>query len=803
MTNLYIKIRAHFSPNVICTLILLIIFSIALFLRVYFPYEDVFVGDWVKFKKFDSWYHIRLVENLVHHFPYRISFDPYTLYPTGQNVVFAPFFDILLGFIIWTIGLGNPAPQTIETVSAYFPAILGALITVPVYFIGKELFNRNVGLLSAALIAILPGQFLMRSLLGFTDHHVAEVFFSTITILSLILALKSARKNEIAFSHIRSGYWKNIKISLLYPLLTGLFLGIYILSWIGGLFLVFIIFIYIAIQYIIDHLGGNSTDYLCIIGLPSFSIALIMIVPFLHQGALGGTIHLISLAIGALTFLVLSSVSRLMLTKNIKPAYYPLALAGLALVGLLAFYMIAPSLLSSILGKFNIFMPKGSALTIQEVQPLLFPHGVFSLQRAWRYFNTSFFIAIISFGFIIYSAAKKKNHEKILFLVWSVVMLFATLGQNRFAYYFAVNVALLNGYLCWKVLECILKILKRNDFRGPFLANKKAKLERKVERRKKLKGDKRQDRERRESRSFVTQYFGLRYIVIPTVIIIIFFGIFYPNIREAISLAKLPSDPNKDWYNSLVWMRENTPDPFQNPDFYYELYEKPPAGEGYNYPESAYGVMSWWDYGHWITRIAHRIPNSNPHQAGADRAARFFTSQDECSANKMLDKWGSKYVIIDHNMATTGFYAMAIFAGKSQSQFLEIYYERMANGKLKPIILCYPEYYRSMCSRLYNFGGKAVVPVNSTWVISYIERIGAKGNRYKEISDHKLFSTYKEAKAFLKTHPNYKIVGIYPFISPVPLRKLEHYKLIYQSDSTVIKRGDETISYVEIFEYIP
>ena len=67
----------------------------------------------------------------------------------------------------------------------------------------------------------------------------------------------------------------------------------------------------------------------------------------------------------------------------------------------------------------------------------------------------------------------------------------------------------------------------------------------------------------------------------------------------------------------------------------------------------------------------------------------------------------------------------------------------------------------------------------------------------------KLFSTYNEAEAFLETHPGYKIVGINPFISPIPLKKLEHYKLIYQSDTTVVKRGGEKISYVEIFEYIP
>jgi len=257
-------------------------------------------------------------------------------------------------------------------------------------------------------------------------------------------------------------------------------------------------------------------------------------------------------------------------------------------------------------------------------------------------------------------------------------------------------------------------------------------------------------------------------------------------------------------------MRHNTPDPFQDPDFYYESYEKPPAEEGYDYPSSAYGVMSWWDYGHWITAMAHRLPHSNPHQAGAQSAAQFFTAQDESSANEILDQLDCEYVIIDIEMATpytslpggewtTGkFYAMAIFAGKSPSQFFEIYYVP-EEGMLQPVY--YPEYYQSMCSRLYNFGGEEVVPRNSTWVISYTER-----NGYKEILTHERFPTYEEAKAYLEsqTSPNYRIVGNHPFVSPVPLEKLEHYQTVYESDSWGAKLDDEIVSYyVEIFEYQP
>jgi len=47
-------------------------------------------------------------------------------------------------------------------------------------------------------------------------------------------------------------------------------------------------------------------------------------------------------------------------------------------------------------------------------------------------------------------------------------------------------------------------------------------------------------------------------------------------------------------------------------------------------------------------------------------------------------------------------------------------------------------------------------------------------------------------------------VGSDPFVSPVPLEKLEHYQPVHHSDTWGAKRGDEIISYyVEIFEYQP
>ncbi len=212
--------------------------------------------------------------------------------------------------------------------------------------------------------------------------------------------------------------------------------------------------------------------------------------------------------------------------------------------------------------------------------------------------------------------------------------------------------------------------------------------------------------------------------------------------------------------------------------------------------------MSWWDYGHWITRIAHRIPISNPFQSGAEEVAQFFTMQDEASANKIMDELGSRYVIIDHTTVTTKFSAVTIWAGSSPEDFCDIYYQPVG-GKLVPKLFFYPEYYQSMSTRLYNFDGSKVTAAGPL-VISFQQKISRKGEPFNEITSSQSFLSYEEAKAYVSSQKsdNYRIVGTDRFISPVPLDALEYYRLVYSSKTYTMYLEIGTIPSVKIFEYV-
>jgi len=47
-------------------------------------------------------------------------------------------------------------------------------------------------------------------------------------------------------------------------------------------------------------------------------------------------------------------------------------------------------------------------------------------------------------------------------------------------------------------------------------------------------------------------------------------------------------------------------------------------------------VQSWWDYGHWITTRAERIPNANPFQQNAGAAADYLLAPSEAEAAEVL-----------------------------------------------------------------------------------------------------------------------------------------------------------------------
>ncbi|MDK2892518.1 oligosaccharyl transferase, archaeosortase A system-associated [Methanohalophilus sp.] len=666
---------------------ILLFFLLALYIRTV-PAESVFISEnFVRFGGNDPWYHLRNVESILHNFPSMLWFDAYTQYPHGTDQVFAPLFDMVLATLIWIIGFGDPSTELTQTICAYYPSFLGSLVVIPTYFVGKWAFNdRRIGLLAAFLIALAPGQFLSRAIIGFNDHHIAEALLSTVVAMFLIAGLRRSESSDFTLSHLRENGFSQIRPILPYFLLTGFFLGAYTLAWKGALFFSFIIGVYITAQHIIDHMHGRSTEYLAIGGMAIFIVALVMV---LLTPAIGGTkdLQIKGLLAGFVAFPILSIISYYMRGKQLNRYYYPLSIAVLFGAGILLARVVSESAYALVTSVFSYFMRTGGGLTIAEASPLLMRNGVFTLQPLWYNFGITAIVSFFALLVLTYIAIyRRNNREQTFLIVWTVMIIWAMLQQNRFAYYYSVNASILSAYLGIRILD----LVGWKDIGSPFT----------------------------ETAGNIGNWLRQIKPVHVISLILILLVLAYPSYNLASQQNQGTGGPNGYWIEATQWLKYNTPDPGLD---YYESYEQPPAGQLYPYPDTAYGVMSWWDYGHWIEVIGHRIPNANPFQQGIGGrrnsieeenkpgASTFFTAPSEAEATKVLDavhpdpdKAGARYVVTDVEMATGKFYAMAAWTLDTSD-----YYVRVQTNQGTQT-LPGERYFNTMEARLHIFDGNGL-----------------------------------------------------------------------------------------------
>ncbi|UCG32325.1 MAG: oligosaccharyl transferase, archaeosortase A system-associated [Phycisphaerales bacterium] len=799
--------RIKSTARVLVVLAVLTMIAASLSLRVLPIHDHVLADGFVRFLGNDAWCHMRLVDNLLAHREGRIYFDPYVGFPKGQDVLVGPFFDWIIAACAWFISLGSPSERAADLVGAFTPAALGALLPIPVYLLGRHLFNPATGLFAAALIAVLPGQLLLRSRFGFADHHAAETFLSTLAVLMLVVCLRALPASPRMGDMQGSAYAR-----LIHPfsqaILGGIVLGCYLLTWVGGALFVLCIFIWFVIQFTLDHLYGRPTAYLCLIGIPFLLVALLMVRP-IAEPLWPLRYQVIALLGSVFVIIALGVLSAFFAARRTHRFYFPLAVIGLGVGILLGFRLLDPELLSSILSKLGGLKADTKGLSVFETRPLLIIDGRFTLAVAWEQFNISFFTTLTALVVLLLGVVRNPRPDRTLCLVWSTCALLATLGQNRFAYYFAVNVALLSGFCCARFLELAGSLAAWSARRKPAKPDLSAS----------------------RHRGSITDHLrprdplGVAHAPPPrgrllaaqgAALAIIIIAVLSPNLTPALTVAGRADGPSDDWHATLTWLRENSPEPFGDPDYYYRYYSKPPNNAVYDYPDTAYGVLSWWDYGYWIARTARRIPVALPTQTGAGEVARFLTAQGEQSAVGILDELGAKYVVLDHLLPiwqlpgrpdpVGRFGFVATWANCESQQFYETYYRREIDGRLSPVSLYYPEYFRSMCVRLYTFGGRSITPRNSTYVVAYDTATGRDGQSVKLIRALRRYPSYPAARLFVETQddPKLRIVATNPTASCVPLESLGRFALVYQSPTTVATAPDgSTVSQVRVFQYSP
>jgi dolichyl-diphosphooligosaccharide--protein glycosyltransferase len=137
-------------------------------------------------------------------------------YPQGINVARAgfpglPFTAAFLYEIVSALGVGID----LMSFCALFPAIFGMLASLAIYFLGKDIGGRPVGLLSALLLALYPS-YIQRTSVGFFDDETIGIFA---LIVFAFLFLRAIEENRRMGSTIK------------YALASGVVLGYFCAGW--------------------------------------------------------------------------------------------------------------------------------------------------------------------------------------------------------------------------------------------------------------------------------------------------------------------------------------------------------------------------------------------------------------------------------------------------------------------------------------------------------------------------------------------------------------------------------------------
>jgi len=577
-------------------------------------YDSVVRDDSVYFIGNDAYYHYRETMFAVENWLSTMPFDPWTQFPFGTSTgQFGTLFDQLIAAGILLLGLGSPGDRQSAILFAVAPAVFGMLCAVPVYYIGKRLSDRLGGLFAVLVLALLPGMFLLRSVVGFTDHHVGEVLFQSIAVLAMMVALTVAEREKPVFEQFQDGDWSGLRGTLKWSALAGLALALYLWTWPPGVVLVGIFGAFFAIALTVDVLHGRSPEHVAIVGAISLTVGAVLLLPTIDQFGFAGptTMSLLHVALAlavAVGCVFLAWLARVWERQDRDAQSYPVAVGAIGAGAIVVGMLVVPDVISTIWSQVEraLLMGQGdAALTIQEAQTTLSQPGG-AMTYMFQSYGFTYVVAIIGFGWLVLGSLTTPDRyrsEHMLVAVWAVFVTLMALSQVRFHYYLAAVVAVLNAV----ALSGVMNLLGIPSF----------------------------DRVKEiETYQVMAVAAAIVLIVFP---LAVSFGAGGATAYQQAN-ARGPGSVTT-WDNSLEWMDDNTPEPGtyggQDEEFaYYGSYQQT---DDYNYPAGTYGVMSWWDYGHWITVEGERPAVANPFQQGARTASGFFLAQSEERANLLLD----------------------------------------------------------------------------------------------------------------------------------------------------------------------
>jgi len=354
------------------------VFGVVLFITCFFNWGPAVSGRSLGGGP-DPWYHLRVVEHIMESGG-NLRWDPLLNYPFGWHnprpigftftaAIFARLFQPLFG----------SAEESAIAVLNVLPAFFGALCIFPVYFIAEKR-GKKEGILAAIFLAITAIH-ISTSAVGSADYDSFNLFFGLMAIMFYVRAISGLNvretETEASLPDIRS-IAREERGAMISAVLSGVFLGILAMSWEGFVYVDLILFLYLLVVQLTDHVRRKSSTRVSLITITSFLVGSLISAPYYMSIArkdawLISVVVLLAAIVASFIFIALRRVPWLLL--------FPGSVA-LLILGFVVLYFIMPDIAQLIITGWGYFGGNPVYRTIAEAQSPNIGYIAFSLGPA-------------------------------------------------------------------------------------------------------------------------------------------------------------------------------------------------------------------------------------------------------------------------------------------------------------------------------------------------------------------------------------------------------------------------------------
>ncbi len=425
--------------SIICYSALLLILFIAFTIRILPIRWEIPTGE-VRLNEFDPYYQFSLTNHMVQNG----LFSPYLenngqgwtnyqqWYPAGlrmsRSLPSLPMTAAVLYSMISWLGVN----VDLMAFCSLFPVIFGTLSCLIIYFIGKDMGGKTVGLFAALFLALAPS-FLQRTALGFFDTEVLGVFGLLLFILLFLRAIDET---------------KSTRSSFFYSVGSGLALAYFIGAWGAAYYLLDLAVLFVFVLILLKRYSQRLLiSYSLTFGLAFFIATKIPYISldYITSGA-------VLPVAGVFVLLCLSEVLRHNISMRTK-----VWLTGISIAGLVGGFVVLWQLgiMENLAGKFaSVLDPfvRSAAPLIESVAE----HRI----SAWGNIYFELGLGILFFLAGLYFILRNPTNKNIFMLLFGATALYFASSMVRLLVILAPAFSLLVGLGILGVLKPFYTLLR-------------------------------------------------------------------------------------------------------------------------------------------------------------------------------------------------------------------------------------------------------------------------------------------------------------------------------------------------------